>query len=297
MLQWSDIKWRYVFGMEGVRDADRLIARIIFYIFQFIILVVAFWMPFQRYLVVGQVMSHHVNDILVWIFWAIALLETVLLLIVSNQRLFYLATNWLYLLIILVVFPILWHVGIYDGIVHLLRIIVLIYFVLPWSHTISNLFGYNKLVVTLFLIVIIAIFVGLLMSFADPKIGTPWNGIWWSLQTITTVGYGDVVPNNVIGKIIGMVFMIFAVGLISVLSASFTVFFIFRGGPGPARQRDLDTVLRELKEANTKLSDLKSKLNPELDFGAEHHTKHQPTSRDGNAADDSDDDLPVNKMN
>ncbi len=296
MLQWDNIKWRYIFGMEGVRDDDRIIARAMFYVFQFIIVVIAFWMPFQRYLVVGQVMSHRVNDLLVWIFWAIALLETILLLIVSNQRLFYLATNWLYLLFILVAFPIIWHVGIYDGILHLLRVIVLIYFVLPWSHTISNLFGYNKLVVTLLLIVLIAVFVGLLMSFADPNMGTPWNGIWWSFQTITTVGYGDVVPKNVIGKIIGMVFMIFAIGLISILSASFTVFFIFRGGPGPARQRDIETLLRELEEANVKLADMENRLNPELDFGADHHVMHKPTSGSSNSIDNPDDDLPVNKM-
>src|SRR5262245_4578260 len=33
-----------------------------------------------------------------------------------------------------------------------------------------------------------------------PDIGT---GLWWALQTVTTVGYGDVVPENAVGQLIG----------------------------------------------------------------------------------------------
>jgi voltage-gated potassium channel len=32
---------------------------------------------------------------------------------------------------------------------------------------------------------------------------TIWEGMWWALQTVTTVGYGDVTPENVAGKFWG----------------------------------------------------------------------------------------------
>lgn len=39
------------------------------------------------------------------------------------------------------------------------------------------------------------------------------QAIWWALATLTTVGYGDVVPVTPFGRIVGGVFMIFGLGL------------------------------------------------------------------------------------
>ena len=45
---------------------------------------------------------------------------------------------------------------------------------------------------------------------------------WWVLQTVTTVGYGDVVPTTTAGKVIGGLEMAIGVALISLLTASVT---------------------------------------------------------------------------
>src|SRR4051794_20865092 len=43
--------------------------------------------------------------------------------------------------------------------------------------------------------------------------------VWWALQTVTTVGYGDVVPSGATGKAIGSIEMVLGVSLISFLTA------------------------------------------------------------------------------
>ncbi len=52
-----------------------------------------------------------------------------------------------------------------------------------------------------------------------PDIGL---ALWWALQTVTTVGYGDVVPSDAEGRIIGMVLMLQGIGFITVIAASVT---------------------------------------------------------------------------
>jgi voltage-gated potassium channel len=50
---------------------------------------------------------------------------------------------------------------------------------------------------------------------------SPVNGIsdalWWSLSTVTTVGYGDVVPATPLGRIIGMLLMVVGIGVMAAL--------------------------------------------------------------------------------
>ena len=46
--------------------------------------------------------------------------------------------------------------------------------------------------------------------------------MWWALQTVTTVGYGDVVPADTEGRIIGAILMLQGIGFITVIAASVT---------------------------------------------------------------------------
>src|SRR4029079_4468996 len=43
--------------------------------------------------------------------------------------------------------------------------------------------------------------------------------VWWALQTVTTVGYGDVIPAGSTGKVIGGIEMVLGVSFISFLTA------------------------------------------------------------------------------
>lgn len=51
------------------------------------------------------------------------------------------------------------------------------------------------------------------------------DALWWSLVTVTTVGYGDISPQSGIGRIVAGVLMIFGVAFISMLTSTLTSYF------------------------------------------------------------------------
>jgi voltage-gated potassium channel Kch len=55
-----------------------------------------------------------------------------------------------------------------------------------------------------------------------------WVGMWWALQTVTTVGYGDVSPTNPSGRIIGAVVMLYGVAFVTIFVAAITSIFVAR---------------------------------------------------------------------
>jgi voltage-gated potassium channel len=77
--------------------------------------------------------------------------------------------------------------------------------------------------------VLITIGAGVVMTVADrenyPSIG---SGLWWSVQTVTTVGYGDNVPTSVAGRLVAALVMLFGIGFLTVITAAITSTFVSR---------------------------------------------------------------------
>ena len=68
---------------------------------------------------------------------------------------------------------------------------------------------------------------GLLMRAVDHKeFSSLGQGVWWAVQTVTTVGYGDIVPTSVGGRVIAVVVMLVGIGFITVVTAAVTAIFV-----------------------------------------------------------------------
>lgn len=65
---------------------------------------------------------------------------------------------------------------------------------------------------------------GVLISFAEDM--SLSDGIWWAFVTATTVGYGDISPSSIFGRIIACILMICGIGLIGSLTSTITSFFM-----------------------------------------------------------------------
>lgn len=80
--------------------------------------------------------------------------------------------------------------------------------------------SYRKILVFLFFVVLLTIFLGSLMFVVEfqsnPKFTSIPQSIYWAIVTITTVGYGDIAPVTVVGKIIASFIMILGYAIIAV---------------------------------------------------------------------------------
>ena len=60
----------------------------------------------------------------------------------------------------------------------------------------------------------LAVTAAVLERLVDPGIGTFGDSLWWAVSTVTTVGYGDVVPTSGAGRLVATVLMLTGLGLI-----------------------------------------------------------------------------------
>ena len=78
-----------------------------------------------------------------------------------------------------------------------------------------------KIIVFLLSIMLFVIILGTLMYIIENSVGTNGfenipNSIYWSIITLTTVGYGNIVPMTILGKIVASFIMILGYGIIAV---------------------------------------------------------------------------------
>ena len=95
---------------------------------------------------------------------------------------------------------------------------------------------------------------GLLMRSIDHKnFSTLGDGLWWSVQTVTTVGYGDVVPTNAAGRLVAALVMLLGLAFLAVITAAITSSFVARATEerakrsGAARAATVDD-MHEIRE-------------------------------------------------
>src|SRR4030095_13844039 len=106
----------------------------------------------------------------------------------------------------------------------------------------------SVLLTTLLLITFGSISILVAEETAAANIKTADDAIWWSVTTITTVGYGDKFPTTMEGRIIAMVLMFSGVGLFGTLSALVASLFLGRTDEENATEKRLLAELIEIKQ-------------------------------------------------
>jgi voltage-gated potassium channel len=85
-----------------------------------------------------------------------------------------------------------------------------------------------------------------------------WDGVWWAIVTVTTVGYGDTFPQTDAGRIIAIVVMFVGIGFIAILTAAAAERFL---RVQRQERNALEGVEQRLDEILTRLDAIERKRN------------------------------------
>ena len=216
-------------GLSGVATNERPAARRWADRFELPMILLAIWILIEWYLVAKGLYPATLDRITSWIIWLFFVFETVVLVSLVQNKRRYILGNWMNLLIIGAGVPLLWGAGGYAAALRTLRLLLLLPLLLNTSATVRKILTRNHLATTLLVALAFTLMSGLLIAGIDPSIENVWEGLWWAWVTVATVGYGDVVPQSVAGKVFGAVVILFGVGFFSLLTASFSAYFVSRG--------------------------------------------------------------------
>ena len=101
---------------------------------------------------------------------------------------------------------------------------------------------------------------GVLERLVDPKtFHSVWLGMWWAIETVTTVGYGDVVPKQTVGKLIAGFLMLGGLSMIAVVTAAITSGFVSRA-QAQGRMSAQDPLIQKLEQIAGQLQGVKDEL-------------------------------------
>jgi voltage-gated potassium channel len=97
---------------------------------------------------------------------------------------------------------------------------------------------------------------GILMRLIDHKeYASIWLGMWWAVQTVTTVGYGDVTPKDPNGRIVATFVMFEGIAFLAIVTAAITSTFVERA----SRKRQEYRVAEE-QRIDTRFDELDRRL-------------------------------------
>lgn len=145
-----------------------------------------------------------------------------------NKRLFF-SNNWLDLFaslpIALLILPFLSSTLYAYHVIVLVRFLRLILLLKVFSKFVDRFLSatYLDKVIATFIVIILGS--TLALYYLDPNITSIFDAIWYVFQTITTVGYGDMIPTSPVGRFVGLILLIAGVVMFSIVTASFSHIF------------------------------------------------------------------------
>lgn len=176
--------------------------------------------------------------------WAVFAADLAVKIAVAPHRLNYLKEHWLEVLV--VVLPL----------ARPLRILHIVVFGIRAYRDATRLVRFDYLATyAIGLVLVVATAVATVERGHNSEIESFPDALWWAVATVTTVGYGDVVPATVAGRAFGYVLMIGGIGIFGAFTANVATILIRHGEPDGSDTADLAEEIRALRIELTRSAD------------------------------------------
>ena len=198
-----------------------------------------------------RIYSYHIAIFyfLDWIIWLFFVAQFVTLFYLVDNRVRFLKQQWIIALIVIFGIPILFDTGRPSDYLLALRPLLTLFILIRTARIIVLFFIDGRLYTTLIAAGIIVLIFGISVAGIDPNINTAWDGIWWAIATVSTVGYGDIVPQSLFGRIIGCLLVVVGIGVFVVLTANFLKILLKKESELIQREEhDINDIKKQLDE-------------------------------------------------
>jgi len=141
-----------------------------------------------------------------------------------------------------------------------------------FKNLLNDLSGKRSVVYLLTLAVSVALGAGLVLYIIDPNVHSLTDGIWSAWVTMTHVGFGDVVPTSLLGRLFSAGLIVFGLAIFSLCTAILSASLIgknmdFLGNNVRQLEQetnrievDEDKILRELARLHQRMDSLEKQL-------------------------------------
>ena len=229
-----------IIGLAGVSKHESRRARFLGRVFSYLAVIVSVILLCQWQLILLGRISWQQNILIDFVAWLYFLVNLSFMLFLVNNKLRFLRENWLLFVLVLAIVPFVVEPSLVSKLLIPLRPFLAIYIMIPTFSIIRDFLIDGKLRTTLLAAALIIVFFGLLVSGIDPSVKTPWDGLWWALSTISTVGYGDVVPTSALGRLLGTALVVLGLGVFVVITANFLAIFLQKNVKPNLREYNLN---------------------------------------------------------
>jgi voltage-gated potassium channel len=136
------------------------------------------------------------------------------------------------------------------------------------------------------------VFIGSLVAYyaerhVNSEFATIGDSLWWGIVTLTTVGYGDIVPQTATGRWAGVTIMVTGIAVLGLLSGSLASFFRIDGGDTGDEASAAEAAQPNLPSRDDALEALTSEvsaLRREVETLTQHLTSRQSDRASGETA-------------
>lgn len=192
-----------------------------------------------------------------WIIWAVFAIELAAVLIVAHRKWAAVRAHWLDVAIVVLTIPFLSKALAWLRLGRFLRLArfgVIVGRALQAERRLTS--GDSLRIAALLTLTAVVVGGAAEHTVAAGAFNNLWDGIWWAVVTVTTVGYGDLTPKSVGGRLVGMALMFVGIGFLSLLTAAIASRFVKQ-----ERSDEHNELMETLRRIEADVAELKSRAS------------------------------------